>query len=124
MLDRDGLEKVVQDNLPVWLAYARAEETDALSAEVRSKRDKLLANTDWTQVDDAPISAEDKESMRQYRQKLRDITAQSGFPSAVEWPEKPETAVSESQSTSLNLLARSVELQAQIAQMQINSQKS
>ena len=122
MLDRDGLEKVVQDNLPIWLAYARVQETDTLSAKIRNKRNKLLAGTDWTQTDDAPISVEAKESMRKYRQKLRDITAQSEFPSAVKWPEKPEITTVGNQSTGLGLLQQTVELQAQIAQMQINSQ--
>ena len=58
--------------------------------EARAKRDKLLAETDWTQVLDAPISAECREAFRVYRQALRDITEQEGFPSVIEWPVKPE----------------------------------
>lgn len=58
--------------------------------EARAKRDKLLAETDWTQVLDAPISAECREAFRVYRQALRDITEQEGFPEVIEWPVMPE----------------------------------
>lgn len=57
--------------------------------EVRAQRDKLLAKTDWTQVLDASISAKSREAFRVYRQALRDITEQEGFPAAVVWPEMP-----------------------------------
>ena len=65
-------------------------DLEQLAAEVRAQRDKLLAETDWTQVLDAPISAESREAFRVYRQALRDITEQEGFPEAVIWPEMPE----------------------------------
>lgn len=58
--------------------------------EARAQRDKLLAETDWTQVLDAPISAECREAFRVYRQALRDITEQDGFPESIVWPVKPE----------------------------------
>ena len=118
--DRDGLEKIVQDNLPVWLAYAKQQETDNQAQAVRDKRDKLLADTDWTQTDDAPLSSEDKESVRKYRQALRDITAQSGFPQKIVWPEKPQVANAGSRSDRFDLTAQVTALQAQIAQMQLN----
>lgn len=57
--------------------------------EVRSKRDKLLADTDWTQVLDAPIDAATREAYRVYRQALRDIPEQEGFPDTIIWPELP-----------------------------------
>lgn len=57
------------------------------SDNIRSKRDSLLAETDWTQVNDAPV---DQAAWATYRQALRDITAQAGFPSNVTWPNKPE----------------------------------
>lgn len=58
--------------------------------EARAKRDRLLAETDWTQVLDAPISAECREAFRVYRQALRDITEQEGFPETIEWPAMPK----------------------------------
>jgi len=44
---------------------------------VRAERDGLLMNSDWTQVDDSPV---DKSAWATYRQALRDLPAQSGFP--------------------------------------------
>lgn len=58
-------------------------------AEVRAQRDKLLAETDWTQVADAPIASATRSAMRVYRQLLRDVTEQEGFPTQVVWPEMP-----------------------------------
>lgn len=70
--------------------FPEPEPTVDLAAEARAKRDKLLAETDWTQVLDAPISAECREAFRVYRQALRDITEQEGFPEVIEWPTMPE----------------------------------
>jgi hypothetical protein len=49
-------------------------------------RDKLLAACDWTQVADASV---DQAAWSTYRQALRDIPDQAGFPDNVTWPEKP-----------------------------------
>ena len=58
----------------------------ALSAdEARALRDNLLAATDWTANSDVTMSDE----MRTYRQALRDVPAQAGFPDDVTWPVKP-----------------------------------
>ena len=54
--------------------------------EVRSQRDRLLKASDWTQVPDAPV---DQQAWATYRQALRDIPQQEGFPESVVWPEKP-----------------------------------
>ena len=60
-----------------------------LAANARAKRIKLLADTDWTQVLDAPIDAATREAYRAYRQALRDIPEQDGFPETITWPELP-----------------------------------
>ena len=65
------------------------EDIPMSSEEARAKRDKLLADTDWTQVLDAPIDAETREAYRTYRQALRDIPEQDGFPEIITWPELP-----------------------------------
>ena len=52
---------------------------------IRSRRDRLLAETDWMALSDVTMSAE----TTTYRQALRDITEQAGFPYTVEWPTKP-----------------------------------
>jgi len=58
------------------------------SSAVRSKRDLLLASTDWTQTPDQ--LEERKIIYKEYRQALRDITEQNGFPFNVVWPVKPK----------------------------------
>jgi hypothetical protein len=53
-------------------------------ANVRSERDSLLQETDWLAVSDRTMTAE----QTAYRQALRDITGQAGFPFSVTWPVK------------------------------------
>jgi hypothetical protein len=60
---------------------------EVVTEKVRLLRNNLLANTDWTQVNDAPV---DKVVWATYRQALRDVPSQSGFPNQVVWPTKPE----------------------------------
>jgi hypothetical protein len=57
------------------------------AAEVRSERNAKLAATDWTQANDVPQAV--KDSYAPYRQALRDVPQQSGFPNQVVWPETP-----------------------------------
>lgn len=59
---------------------------EAKASAIRSERNEKLSASDWTQVDDAPV---DKAAWATYRQALRDITDQVGFPHTVEWPTKP-----------------------------------
>lgn len=74
-----------------------ADRTAALYTPeaVRAQRDELLADTDWTQVLDAPIDAQSREAYRTYRQALRDVPEQEGFPAAVVWPKLPEIVKAE-----------------------------
>jgi hypothetical protein len=53
---------------------------------VRQKRNKLLVDTDWTQLSDTVVN---KELWASYRQALRDISAQDGFPWTITWPIAP-----------------------------------
>jgi hypothetical protein len=52
----------------------------------RDRRNQLLAQSDWTQLADAPV---DKQIWATHRQALRDVTAQVGFPHEIEWPTAP-----------------------------------
>lgn len=63
-----------------------AVDVSNAKAAARSKRDSLLAETDYLALSDANMSAE----MATYRQALRDITDQAGFPTNITWPTKPE----------------------------------
>lgn len=67
------------------------DELAAISAgkavAIRAQRAEKLKACDWTQVADAPV---DQAAWATYRQALRDITAQPGFPTTVEWPHDPD----------------------------------
>ena len=58
---------------------------NAEAAKVRATRDTLLAETDFYALSDVTMSAE----MTTYRQALRDVPSQAGFPYTITWPEKP-----------------------------------
>lgn len=65
------------------------EETDARAAIVnRAKRNQLLADSDWTQMNDSPLTNELKTAWATYRQSLRDITADESWPN-VTFPATP-----------------------------------
>jgi hypothetical protein len=68
-------------------AAYKAMKDDEQAASVRKSRNERLAASDWTQVIDAPV---DQAEWAVYRQELRDVTAQSGFPWNVIWPTQPE----------------------------------
>jgi hypothetical protein len=68
-------------------------DADAITAKdeeqaksVRASRTEKLKDSDWTQVADAPV---DKEAWATYRQALRDVTGQEGFPWTITWPKQP-----------------------------------
>lgn len=63
-----------------------AANTANRAAQVRSQRNDKLTGTDWTQVADAPV---DQAAWAAYRQALRDVTAQTGFPWEIQWPQEP-----------------------------------
>ena len=63
-----------------------AGANDRAASEIRTERDAKLTESDWTQVLDAPV---DQAAWATYRQVLRDIPAQAGFPNTVTWPAKP-----------------------------------
>jgi len=70
-----------------WEVSYTAQNMEQATAEsnVRARRDSLLQETDWMALSDVTMSSE----MTTYRQALRDIPAQSGFPFSVTWPNKP-----------------------------------
>jgi len=74
-----------------WTAIPRSDEEKALllssvEASVRSDRNERLAKSDWTQLTDAPVNAA---PWAAYRQALRDVPAQAGFPWTIDWPAQP-----------------------------------
>ena len=67
------------------VAYKASKDAEQAKS-VRATRGEKLADSDWTQVADAPV---DKAVWATYRQALRDVTAQSGFPWTITWPDAP-----------------------------------
>jgi hypothetical protein len=88
---RDGVEHV---NGQWFTKYRLADmDADAIAAHdaqqaknIRDDRNRRLADCDWTQLADAPV---DDLVWAAYRQSLRDIPLQAGFPWDINWPAKP-----------------------------------
>ena len=59
---------------------------DKATVNVRAKRNQLLADSDWTQLADSPV---DKDAWAVYREALRNLPEQAGFPYSVQWPVAP-----------------------------------
>ena len=75
-----------------WTKMRTGEDiaADALAqakAAARAQRTVLLQQSDWTQVADAPV---DQQAWAAYRQDLRDVPDQAGFPETINWPVAPE----------------------------------
>ena len=66
-------------------AYKSMKDAEQAKA-AREDRTRRLSATDWTQLADAPV---DKTAWATYRQALRDVPAQAGFPWNVQWPDTP-----------------------------------
>ena len=67
-------------------AAYKAQKDAEQAKSVRDHRTTKLAECDWTQLADAPV---DKAAWATYRQALRDVTKQAGFPWDIEWPVAP-----------------------------------
>lgn len=68
-------------------AAYKAQKDEQQAKSIRTDRNTRLAACDWTQLTDAPVDAT---AWATYRQALRDITSQSGFPWDVQWPDQPQ----------------------------------
>ena len=79
------LTDMTADEIDSATAQLNDYNQNVLPQEVRSERNSLLAETDYLALSDTTLSSD----MAAYRQALRDITKQSGFPTDVTWPTKP-----------------------------------
>ena len=90
-----GIRELEGEELETYLAAKAVSEAEALqqlTAEMRNYRNKLLMQCDWIELPSAAarLSAEKITSWLAYRETLRNITAQVGFPSEIQWPTQPE----------------------------------
>lgn len=73
-----------------WVETAAAQQVYIETAHARSRRNLLLVESDWSQGRDVPDSI--STPWAEYRQALRDLTDQAGFPLNIEWPQNPMAA--------------------------------
>jgi len=89
----DGSEHVIGaigETLPDGAMDAPPPPTDQQLADAaRARRDALITATDYLLMPDYPISAEQLAEVRAYRQALRDVPLQAGFPQTIDWPTPP-----------------------------------
>lgn len=81
------VEALTQEDLD----KAESDRKAVASSSARAKRDRLLSSSDWTQLEDCPQA--NKQSWKTYRQALRDIPQQAGFPDSIVWPTVPGSSI-------------------------------
>jgi len=72
------------------LAVQAEQAANSIKGEMRELRNRMLTACDWTQLADATV---DKSAWGVYRQALRDVPSQAGFPATIEWPRSPNEPV-------------------------------
>jgi hypothetical protein len=82
--DEDGVQTTV--TVQAQIDSKVAADNAALEATERATRDDLLKATDHYGLSDVSMT----EAMTAYRQALRDVPQQEGFPQTITWPTKPE----------------------------------
>ena len=83
--DDDGNVTTAADNKAAYKAGIDAH----VATNVRSERDRLIAETDWIVVKAKETSTNVPTAIKTYRQELRDLPTASGFPHTMTWPTKP-----------------------------------
>ena len=88
---RDGIEQIEGKWYTKYSVVEISNESKAAvdaahTQAMRDNRNQALSASDWTQLADAPV---DKVAWATYRQSLRDITLQTGFPWTIDWPVAP-----------------------------------
>lgn len=80
--DENNILHTAEEQEAAYKAQKDAEQAKS----VREQRNQKLADCDWTQLAD---STADKSTWDTYRQALRDISKQAGFPWTIDWPVAP-----------------------------------
>lgn len=88
--NREDLQSDVEINFNTWLENAKQNEYDTFANKVRVERNRLLADTDWVVNRATELNQVIPEVYIAYRQALRDITKQDGFPINVVFPDLPQ----------------------------------
>ena len=101
---RPGALWAITDDKLEWLDTEQTQPTDAeIEAEVerliaeqpakeaRAERDRLLTESDWVTIRATDTGDPVPTEWQTYRQALRDIPEQTGFPEEIEWPQEPQS---------------------------------
>jgi len=91
---RDGVVEVNGQWFTHYIAVTPdADQKAAMDAAqggvVRTERNKRLADCDWTQLIDSPLDPDGRGAWQLYRETLRMVPQQQGFPWTIEWPPQP-----------------------------------
>ena len=88
--EQDMFADTTEDGVTTTKAEHEAAYQARLDADkaksIRSERDQKLKDTDWMGMSDVTMP----DDWATYRQALRDVPAQSGFPNTITWPTEPE----------------------------------
>ena len=85
-----GLGKEIWDNRNnLEITEYEGLSDEILATQIRAQRGSLLSQTDYLMMPDYPINDDNRKLIKEYRQALRDIPEQEGFPRTITWPEKP-----------------------------------
>lgn len=90
----DGGYQIIQNPEP---------DDSEIAMRVRAKRDSLITETDYYLMPDYPSNPQNLEELKVYRQALRDLPEQEGFPRNVHWPAVPKFLRNDSETESLGL---------------------
>ena len=90
VINRPQLAAYISGNLDGWIAAAAEKEYEEVAAAARAARNALIAATDYLFESDYPITKAKKAEWAAYRQALRDVPEQEGFPYEINWPVKPQ----------------------------------
>ena len=90
----DGGYQIIQNPEPDDSTVAKA---------IRDKRDNLIGETDYYLMPDYPSNPQNLEELKVYRQALRDVPKQEGFPRDVRWPDVPKFLCKDSELEPLGL---------------------
>ena len=71
----------------LWAQQIKDADRQGAAYAARKERDRLLLACDWAVLPDAQT---ERTAWENYRQALRDVPEQAGFPYTIEWPEKPK----------------------------------
>ena len=94
---------VTEVNIPEPEVPPYVPTDEELADRIRRERDEKLEETDFFVIPDYPSDPKDLEEVKTYRQALRDITKQRGFPKEVTWPEPPSVFKKDTDGMGLKL---------------------